>query len=118
MPRRASTTPSEVAPKLIDCVSTQGPQLSASLERWVADYSRDAPAAIAELLSFLVQASGLPGAKLDLECAIDTLFLLESFFNKDVGTFDSHEKLCYWLRDIFEPNGPGEAPPAPAPAPA
>ena len=58
------------------------------------------------------------GAKLDLECAIDTLFLLESFFNKDVGTFDSHEKLCYWLRDIFEPNGPGEAPPAPAPAPA
>ena len=67
MPRRASTTPSEVAPKLIDCVSTQGPQLSASLERWVADYSRDAPAAIAELLSFLVQASGLPGAKLDLD---------------------------------------------------
>ena len=54
------------------------------------------------------------GAKLNLECAIDTLFLLESFFNKDVGTFDSHEKLCYWLRDIFEPNGPGEAPPAPA----
>ena len=67
MPRRASTTPSEVAPKLIDCVSTQGPQLSASLERWVADYSRDAPAAIAELLSLLVQASGLPGAKLDLD---------------------------------------------------
>ena len=45
----------------------QGPQLSASLERWAADYSRDAPAAIAELLSFLVQASGLPGAKLGLD---------------------------------------------------
>ena len=46
---------------------SESAQLSVSLERWVADYSRDAPTAIAELLTFLVEASGLPGATLDLD---------------------------------------------------
>merc|ERR1712146_597740 len=43
------------------------------------------------------------GNSLELECSIETLMLLENLFSKTVGTHDSHPALCYWLRDVFEP---------------
>ena len=38
-----------------------------------------------------------------VECSIETLMLLEHFFSRDLGTRASHTALCYFLRDIYEP---------------
>ena len=44
------------------------------------------------------------GASLDVECTADTLLLLGQFFSSELGTRISHNALCYFLRDVFEPS--------------